>query len=267
VELEHTSRKMLFKYRRLVTVILVGISLPLFVYSYFGSNTWALLMGLAFLVYGLSLLFVTSTKMIRADLLVTQLSSLTLSLDDTLQASGIGNKTYILPPRLQGEQPIQVIEGRSQKSRASIIPTGLHLASLFEAVAGQSFFSLDLSMLEDLLVRVVVENLEIARDFRLLREEERIIVKMNDFVFSDFYNYIQPLVANKDRIIFSCPTVSALACAFAKSTQKAILVESATLVRQNLEIKFRLFVPWEIDSRALQWGAAGSSYRESRDSI
>ncbi|MCJ7634623.1 hypothetical protein MUP77_19805 [Candidatus Bathyarchaeota archaeon] len=229
------------RYRQKIVAILIVAGVLLFVFSYYQSNLLTSLIGLGLVIWGSSLLFVTSTKMIRADLITSQLSSLTLALDRTLKATGYDGDTYVLPPRLPGEQPVQVIESRLTKSRTSIVPTGLHLESLFEEMAGVDFLSLDLFALEDLLVKVIVENLEIASDFKLLKEEEKIIIKMNDFVFFDFYNYMRPIAANKDRVIFSCPTVSALACAFAKSTQKAVLVENVMLAKKSIEIRFRLF--------------------------
>jgi hypothetical protein len=234
------------RYRLEIIAILIVTGVLLFVFSYYQSNMLIFFMGLGLIIWGSSLFFVTSTKMIRADLITSQLSSLTLALDRTLKAMGYDGDTYVLPPKLPGEQPVQVIESRKNKSQTSIVPTGLHLEALFEEVAGVGFLSLDLFTLEDLLARIIVENLEIASDFKLLKEEEKIIIKMNDFVFSDFYNYMKPIDANEDRLLFSCPTVSALACAFAKSTQKAVLVENVILAKESIEIRLRLFVPPEI---------------------
>jgi hypothetical protein len=231
--------------KNVIANVLIVLGALSFVIAYYQPNSIFHLIGLGLIIWGTSLFFVTSTKMIRADLITSQLSSLTLALNRSLKMIGYDGNTYVLPPKLPGESPVQIIESSLNKSRTSLVPSGLHLESLFEEMAGVCFLSLDISALEDLLVKVIVENLEIASNFKMLKVEDEIIIRMNDFVFSDFYKYIHSIASNKDNAIFFCPTVSALACALAKSTQKAVLVENVILAKKSVEIRLKLFISLE----------------------
>ena len=227
------------KYRYSIIALMVVAGVGLLVFSIYQSNLAMSFTGLGLIVWGSSLIFVTSTKMIKARLITSQMSSLTLALDRLLEKRGFGGSAYFLPPKLLGESPIQIIESKSKRSRTSIIPTGLHLEAFFEEEAKVDFFRVDLPKLQELLVKVIVDKLGMASAFRILEENERIIIRMKDFALFEFYTYLQE-VTSEDHVSITCPTVSALACALAKSTQKIVLVERITLVKRNLEAWFRL---------------------------
>jgi len=230
------------KYRYGVIALMIVGGVVLSIFSYYLSNVAMSLTGLGLVIWGFSLVFVTSTKVIKARLVTSQMSSLTLALDRLLEEGGFRGNTYFLPPKLPGEQFTQVIESKSSGSKISIIPTGLHLEALFEEEAGIDFLSIDFQKLKELLVKVVVDRLEIASDLKILERDEGITIRMNDFVFQEFYNYLQPLVTQDDRLL-TCPTVSALAGALAKSTRKKVSVEQVTFSGSNLEVRFRLSTP------------------------
>ena len=227
------------KYRYSIIALMVVAGVGLLVFSIYQSNLAMSFTGLGLIVWGSSLIFVTSTKMIKARLITSQMSSLTLALDRLLEKRGFSGSAYFLPPKLLGESPIQIIESKSKRSRTSIIPTGLHLEAFLEEEAKVDFFRVDLPKLQELLVKVIVDKLGMASAFRILQENERIIIRMKDFALFEFYTYLQE-VTSEDHVSITCPTVSALACALAKSTQKIVLVERITLVKRNLEVWFRL---------------------------
>jgi len=230
------------KYQYGIIALMVVAGVVLSIFSYYLSNVAMSLTGLGFMIWGFSMLFVTSTKMIKARLITSQMSSLTLALDRLLEEGGFGGNTYFLPPRVPGEQFTQVIESKSSSSKTSIIPTGLHLEALFEEEAGVDFLSVDLQKLKELLVKAVVDKLEIASDLKILEQDETITVKMKDFAFQEFYNYLQPITA-QDHKLLTCPSVSALAGALAKSTRKKVSIEQVTFSGTSLEVRFKLSTP------------------------
>jgi hypothetical protein len=230
------------KYRYGVIALMVVGGIALSIFSHYLSNVAMSLTGLGLIIWGFSLIFMTSTKMIKARLITSQMSSLTLALDQLLEKGGFSGNTCFLPPKLPGEQFTQVIESKPRGSEISIVPTGLHLEALFEEEAGIDFLSVDLQKLKELLVKAVVDRLEIASDLKILEQGERITVRMNDFVFQEFYNYLQPMVIQDDKLL-TCPTVSALAGALAKSTRKKVSVEQVTFSGSNLEVRFKLSAP------------------------
>jgi hypothetical protein len=218
-------------------MVVAGVVLSIF--SYYLSNVAMSLTGLGLIIWGVSLIFVTSTRMIKARLITSQMSSLTLALDRLLEEGGFSGNTYVLPPKLPGEQFTQVIESKSSSSKTSIIPTGLHLEALFEEEADIDFLSVDLQKLKELLVKAVVDKLEIASDLKILEQDETITIKMKDFVFQEFYKYLQPIAA-QDHKLLTCPTVSALAGALSKSTRKKVSIEQVTFSGSSLEVRFKL---------------------------
>lgn len=228
------------QYSVIASMVVAGVALSIF--SYHLSNIAMSLAGLGLVIWGFSLIFVTSTKMIKAHLITSQMSSLTLALDRLLEEDGFSGNTYFLPPRLPGEQFTQIIESKSSTSKTSIIPTGLHLEALFEEEAGIDFLSVDLQKLKELLVKAIVDKLEIASDLKILEKDETLIIKMKDFVFQEFYKYLQP-IAVQDHKLLTCPTVSALAGSVAKSTRKKVSVEQVTFSGSSLEVRLKLSTP------------------------
>jgi hypothetical protein len=227
------------KYRNSIIALTVVAGIVLSIFSYYLSNVAMSLTGLGLIIWGFSLIFVTSTKMIKASLITSQMSSLTMTLNRLLEEEGFSGNTYFLPPKLPGEQFTQVIENKSGGSKTSIVPAGLHLEALFEEEAGVDFLSVDLQKLKELLVKAVVDKLEIASGLEIQEQDETITVKMKGFVFQEFYKYLQPVVAQDDKLL-TCPTVSALAGALAKSTRKKVSIEQVVFSGSSLEVRFRL---------------------------
>ena len=237
---DDTNMPMLIgKHRNSIIALMVVAGVVLSIFSYYFSNVAMSLTGLGLIIWGFSLIFVTSTKMIKASLITSQMSSLTLALNHLLEEKGFSGQTYFLPPKLPGEQFTQVIENKSSGSKTSIVPAGLHLEALFEEEAGVDFLSVDLQKLKELLVRAVVDKLEIASDLEIQEQDETITVKMKGFVFQEFYEYLQPVVAQDNKLL-TCPTVSALAGALAKSTRKKVSTELVVFSGSSLEVRFRL---------------------------
>jgi hypothetical protein len=227
------------KYRNSIIALTVVAGIVLSIFSYYLSNVAMSLTGLSLIIWGFSLIFVTSTKMIKASLITSQMSSLTMTLNRLLEEEGFSGNTYFLPPKLPGEQFTQVIENKSGGSKTSIVPAGLHLEALFEEEVGVDFLSVDLQKLKELLVKAIVDKLEIASGLEIQEQDETITVKIKGFVFQEFYKYLQPVVAQDDKLL-TCPTVSALAGALAKSTRKKVSIEQVVFSGSSLEVRFRL---------------------------
>lgn len=220
-------------------VVTTAIGVILFAWSLTQPNIPVAFMGLGLTVWGVSLIFVTSTKMVRASLVASQMSDLTLTLDKLLEDMGYDGDSYISPPSSLGGAPSQIIESRDQAShKFVIVPSGLHLASLLEREANADFASVDLKQLEDLLVKVIVEKLELSGDFQMLQENNKVHVRMRDFAFREFYKFLGQTTHKTVRI--ACPTVTALACTLAKATKKKVHIERIALSGGDLNCFFRL---------------------------
>lgn len=242
--LRQESNKNIKKYRQIIVSLLIAGGILLFILAYFQFNMWAILIGLGLVILGTTTFFTTSTKMVQANIITSQLISLTLALYRTLKASGQDGETYIVPPKVPGEQPVQIIRSTITNSQTSHTPTGLNLESSFEEASRLNFFAIDLSTLEHALARVIVDNFELASDFKISNQESnQPIIQMNGFAFSDIFSYMPSV---EKHATLHLPIVSALACALAKTTHKAVSIRDYMLKQNNITLQFDLFPPAEI---------------------
>ena len=128
------------------------------------------------------------------------------------------------------EQPIPSIEEINQKKiRFSIqngivlTPPGLALSNLFEKELGTSFLKLDVFQLQFSLPKILIENLEIAKDVKIIIDPNKIIVKIVDNILNDLCQETRKLP--KTHKLVGCPLSSAIACALAKTTGKIVIIQ------------------------------------------
>ncbi len=107
-----------------------------------------------------------------------------------------------------------------------IAPPGYGLVSLLEKELKAEFTQIDLDRLYDSLPTIVVDNLELAREFEIGPENGLIHVKITDSVYKDLYSSEQNL---KSIHSIGCPVTSAVACALAKTTGKLITIVKNTV--------------------------------------
>ena len=102
-----------------------------------------------------------------------------------------------------------------------IIPPGYGLAVLLEKEIKTEFAKIGLEQLCETLPTIVVNDLELAKEFEIDREKDIIHVKMIDSVYEGLYSSEQDL---KSVHSIGCPLTSAIACALAETTAKAVTI-------------------------------------------
>jgi len=182
----------------------------------------------------------SSTKLVRADLVIPQLSNFMLSMDNLLKNLNVQSDSIFLPPNVPGENPVQKIIGANSRSLdLSLTPSGLNLEWAFEKKSKVNFLSADLDYLKEFLPIVFTDELGLATDFEMSSEKNMIHVKMRDFILQELCENIHNI---NDQICkrTPCPVCSAIACALTKVTHKAISIEKTRLSDDTLEIWFKI---------------------------
>jgi len=102
-----------------------------------------------------------------------------------------------------------------------IAPPGYGLVSLFERELKTEFTQISLDELYEALPTIIVNNLELAKEFEINPEKNLIHVKIIDSVYKDLYTSEQSI---KSIHSIGCPLASAIACALAKTTGKLVAI-------------------------------------------
>ena len=107
-----------------------------------------------------------------------------------------------------------------------IAPPGYGLISLFEKELKTEFTEIDMERLYNGLPTIIVNNLELAREFEIRPEHNLIYIKIIDSVYKDLFSSEQGF---KSVHSIGCPLTSAVACALSKTTGKPVSIVKDTV--------------------------------------
>jgi hypothetical protein len=102
-----------------------------------------------------------------------------------------------------------------------ITPPGYGIINLFETELKTEFTQIDTDQLYSSLPTIIVNNLELAKEFEINPENDLIHTKTVDSVYNELYSNEQGL---KSIHYIGCPLTSAVACALAKTTGKPVTI-------------------------------------------
>ncbi|MGQ9640630.1 MAG: hypothetical protein ACUVUF_00710 [Candidatus Bathycorpusculaceae bacterium] len=201
--------------------------------------------GLGLVFWGIILTYIQTEEYVKENLLnATALSSLA-TVNQMIQELEYNGKAIYLPPKYlknpenskayipkQKEGKIPAPE-QIQKQEAQLFienpqgmlisPPGAELTKLFEKTLGTSFVRVDLQYLEQNMPKLFIEELEIAQNFEMKTENDRVYVKIENSA----YRNLTKDAMNLSNVFNSvgCPLSSAIACALANATGKPIIIE------------------------------------------
>jgi hypothetical protein len=202
--------------------------------------------GLGLIFWGAILTYIQTEEYIKQNLLdATVLPSL-VTLNQIIQELDYKGKAIYLPPKYlkdpeankayipkhkDGKMPtpkqIQEQENKlfTENPRGMLVtPPGAELTKLFEKTLETSFTRVDLQYLQQNLSKLLVENLEIAQNFEMEIEGNKVQVKMENSAYKNLAKLNTKLSNLYDRL--GCPISSAIASALAKATGKPIIIEN-----------------------------------------
>ncbi len=243
----------LSRYKRLPSTK-IGFTLLIFgalvfVASFVATSTVLAFVGLGLTFWGALFLFAKPIRFVRSNLLdSTALSSYTTIDRIIADLNYKGKPKYIppypkevyLPEYLKGlKEMIVFISAKNTTTIPTIeemakkqflvknpkgicfTPPGFGLVSLFEKELRADPTKIDLDSLYNSLSTVIVNNLELAKNFEIAAEKELIHVKITDSAYKDLYSIKHEL---KSVHLVGCPLTSAVACALAKTTGKTVTI-------------------------------------------
>ena len=119
-----------------------------------------------------------------------------------------------------------------------IAPPGYGIIGLFEAELGTEFSQIDMNQLYSTLPKIIIDDLELAKEFEITPENDLIRIKTTGSVYSDLYSNEQNF---KSIHTIGCPLTSAIACALAKTTGKLITIAKDAISSdlQTIEVWYK----------------------------
>ncbi len=229
-------------------VLLISGTLTL-VGSVVTTSTVLAFIGLGLTFWGALFLFARPVKFVRGSLLDSTAISSYTTIDRIVQDLNYKGKPIYIPPYpkeaylpeyLKGLKEMIVfipaedvvtmptIEEMAKKQfllknpkGICIAPPGYGLVNLFERELKAEFTEISLDELCNALPTIIVNNLELAKEFKMSPEKDLIHVKIIDSVYKDLYSAEQSI---KSIHSIGCPLASAIACAVAKTTAKLVAI-------------------------------------------
>jgi len=239
-------QRALWKYKRKPTkkaeliLLLFGV-ISLISSIVFTSSILAFL-GLGFIFWGTLFLFIRPVTYVKSSLLDSTILPSLITIDRMLMELNYrGNAVYMPPRQLKGlkegvlfipaekELILSAIEDMPQEKTfinpygLRLIPLGQGLVDLFERELETDLARTDLDYLQNNLPKLLIEDLEILRDFEMNISDDLVKVRMVGSVYSNICSEARKLTNICSRI--GCPLCSAIAYALAKATGKAVTIE------------------------------------------
>jgi len=230
---------------KLLNLVLIANGTAAISMSIVYSSSILTIVGLGLLFWGITFAYVTTEEHVKKVLLETSVSSQMMALSRMLKTLGFEGNPIYLPPGYFGNSSTYGVY--VQKSGAAILPTpkmipenepnflfefienpsavlmtspGAELAQLFERTLKIDFNRVDLAYLEKNLPRLIVEELEIAQNFEMKIEKDKVRVNIIGSAYS-----IPNVESQQPSIwsLFGSPLSSAVASSLAKAAGKPVM--------------------------------------------
>lgn len=216
--------------------------------SIYASQFLAIL-GVSIIFWGALLLYVTPSK--HAPLTLLNATADLSNIERILADANLGGKGVYLPPGNvesiesslvyipeKGVNALPKVEKMKEKLRIEdgilLTPPGNLLSRLFERELGYSFMKTELTQLQNLLPKLLVENMEIAESVQIKIQDKTINIEIMGSILDGVCQQTQELEHTHDQV--GCALTSAIACALAKSSGKPITIQKEV---NNFQTKFK----------------------------
>jgi hypothetical protein len=225
------------------TLITTG-TITLFTSIIYTSSILAFI-GLGLLFWGIILTYIRTEEYTKKILLDTTTYSQQATLNHIMQELQYKGDAIYLPPKYftnpetnrayipeQSNAHIPKPEQIQEHEQEFLIekpngllftPPGAELSKLFEKTLKTNFARKDLRYLQQNMPKLFIEDLEIAQDFEMEIENNKIYVKITNSVYSTADMKTEQSSSTYSTL--GSPLSSAIACALAKSTGKPIIIE------------------------------------------
>jgi len=249
-------------FTRLTFYLLTSIGAIALAFSINYNSSILAFIGLGLIFWGMILLYIKPENYVKENLLdKTTLPSLT-NLNQIVKELGYkGKGVYLSPKYFKGFEsskvyintrkdmklpPTKKIQDEEDKifiknpNGILITSPGLELKRLFEKKLGTNFTRVNFQYLEQNISKLLVEDLEIAREVEIERENDRVFVKIENSIYQAMCKEAKKL--SKIHCSLGCPLCSAIACALAEATGKSVVIEKEQTsdIDQTTKIEYHL---------------------------
>jgi len=225
--------------------------------------------GLGLIFWGSLLVYVTTEQYVKKELLIASLSPSIIQLKKTLKNLGYDGKTTYLPHTISNFENCKILITRErnfsivemltniQKINEYIFnntdflllqPKGLDLMKLFEKRIRNDFVNLNLNYLEKHLSAIIMNDFELAEDFKFIiktndiaekskiknNETTQIIVEIKNSIFNEIY---EKSFDDSFSYFDDCPLISAIGCILTKTTGDIIEIEELSFFKKERTIR------------------------------
>ena len=230
--------------RLLSSILIILGAIALFISVVYTSSILAFI-GLGLLFFGVTFTFVRSDEYVKKILLKTTVSSQQATLNHIINELRYKGQIVYLPPKYFRDPEIHkayiskqkggefpTLEQTQNNEQDFLIekplgvlftPPGAELSRLFETTLGKDFSKVDLQYLRQNMPKLFVEDLEMAQDFEMEVEDDKIRVKIHDSVYTT--SDVETEESLRKYSTLDSLLGSAIACTLAKTTNKPIMIE------------------------------------------
>lgn len=233
---------------RLINSLLLANGTTALLFSVIVNSNILALIGLGLVFWGALFLYIEPLKYVQARILHASTSSPLETLTQLTTALNYNGKAIYLPPRYfphPSNEKMFINWGQSERfppletmNRSEVLtndplglcvtPPGLALTNLYEQELGTQFTNIDLYDFQDKIPKMMTEDLEIAKEFALDFEANRITISVSDHIYQDLCSSRQG-----DRSALCCPLCSSIAVALARTLNTFITVEAIKFSRED----------------------------------
>lgn len=240
-------------------VLFCGIAVIVFSLTF--ASTILAFIGLTLTFWGILFLLILPGKYVTSEVLDSMALSSLSALNKIIADSNCHGKAVYLPPypkdvyvpqhirelkhgsvfiSKKNDEVGSVIEQAFVKNPKGLrlIPPGLSLANLFEKELGVELFNTNLDFLIDTLPDVLVEDLELANDFKINSDKDLVHVEVSGLKCEDLCKEVSKLTNICPNL--GCPLSSSIACILTKVTNKPVVIEKCRLKNNMIKTWYRI---------------------------
>jgi len=246
--MQRTRRKRL---NRIAVFAMLTLGISLTVISGIYLSSFLAILGVGIVFWGAVLLYITPARHVPLTLLNASTAANAGNTERILTELNLTEKGRYLPPKYLKnyesslifipEKPIQPLPKREETTEEKLTsknpsgvfltPPGMALSKLFEQQLRVSFTKTDLSYLQQNLPKLLIEHMEIAETAEIQTQNDKITIELTGNILNEICQETQKHPRTHEAV--GCLLSSAIACAIAKATGKAVIIEKETQTPDN----------------------------------
>jgi hypothetical protein len=233
------------------------------IYSILKESQILAFIGLTLTFWGALFFFIKPVRYVKGNLLDSVASSSYITIDRIIKDLNFKGKSYYIPPypkdaylpeHLKGlkemvvfisaypESSMPPIEEMAKSkfmiknpNGICISPPGLGILDQMEKELRTDTTNIDIETLIENLPSILTENLQLAKEIEMKKENSKIYLKITNSIYKKLYTKKQNL---KSIHFLGCPLASAIACAIAKATGKAVTIHQNKVSAEGETMEF-----------------------------